>query len=154
MPELGLSQAQLQAELERCRADYQAAKARLSEVGFICEGSLSRIYTCCRNPNCRCADPEQRHGPYWQLSWKERGKTVSKLLSAEDASLYQEWTDNRCRLEATLEQMRELSRQAEAAYRRLVSDWRSTGRAKAGAGVTPGRASRRPSKGKAARQTP
>jgi transposase len=49
---------------------------------------------------------------------------------------------------------RELSRQAEAAYRRLVSDWRSTGPAKAGAGVTSGRASRRPSKGTAARQTP
>jgi transposase len=49
---------------------------------------------------------------------------------------------------------RELSRQAEAAYRRLVNDWRSTGPQKVGAGATPGRASQRPSKGKAARQTP
>jgi len=48
---------------------------------------------------------------------------------------------------------RELSRQAEAAYRRLVSDWRATGPAKAGAGATPGRASSRPSKRQAARQT-
>jgi transposase len=47
---------------------------------------------------------------------------------------------------------RELSRQAETAYHRLVSDWKATGPAKAGAGVTPGRASQRPSKGKAARQ--
>jgi hypothetical protein len=36
---------------------------------------------------------------------------------------------------------RELSRQAEAAYRRLLDDWRSTRPAKAGAGATPGRAS-------------
>jgi transposase len=49
---------------------------------------------------------------------------------------------------------RELSRQAEIAYRRLVSDWRSSGRARAGAGATPGRAFSGPSKGKAARQTP
>ncbi len=49
---------------------------------------------------------------------------------------------------------RELSRQAEAAYRRLVNDWKATGPAKVGAGATPGRASQRPSKGKAARQTP
>jgi transposase len=49
---------------------------------------------------------------------------------------------------------RELSRQAEAAYRRLVNDWQATGTAKVGAGATPGRASQRPSKGKAARQTP
>jgi transposase len=55
---------------------------------------------------------------------------------------------------AVFDAERELSRQAEAAYRRLVSDWRSTGPPKAGAGVTPGRAFRRPSKGKAARQTP
>jgi transposase len=55
---------------------------------------------------------------------------------------------------AVFDAERELSRQAEAAYRRLVNDWKSTGPAKAGAGATPGRASQRPSKGKAARQTP
>ena len=55
---------------------------------------------------------------------------------------------------AVFDAERQLSRQAEAAYRRLVSDWRSTAPAKAGAGVTPGHASPRPSKGKAARQTP
>ena len=54
---------------------------------------------------------------------------------------------------ATFDAERELSRQAEAAYRRLVSDWQAAGPPKAGAGATPGRASQRPSKGKAARQT-
>ena len=49
---------------------------------------------------------------------------------------------------------RELSRQAEVAYRRLVNDWQASGPKKVGAGATPGRASQRPSKGKAARQTP
>ena len=44
-----------------------------------------------------------------------------------------------------------IAAQAEIAYRRLVSDWQATG-PKEGAGVTPGRASQRPSKGKAARQ--
>jgi hypothetical protein len=55
---------------------------------------------------------------------------------------------------AVFEAERELSRQAEAAYRRLVSDWEASGPPKTGAGATPGRAFRRPSKGKAARQTP
>lgn len=49
---------------------------------------------------------------------------------------------------------RELARQAEAAYRRTISDWQASGPVKKkGASVTPGRASNRPSKGKAARQT-
>ena len=38
------------------------------------------------------------------------------------------------------------------AYRRLVDDWRSTASPKGGAGATPGRASQKPIKGKAARQ--
>jgi len=41
---------------------------------------------------------------------------------------------------------RGLSRQAEAAYRRLVSDWQASGPHRAGAGTTPGRASSGPSK--------
>jgi transposase len=49
---------------------------------------------------------------------------------------------------------REIARQAETAYRRLVADWQLMGPGtKAGAGATPGRASSGPPKGKAARQT-
>ena len=112
MPESRLSKRRLRAELERRRADYQAAKARLSEVGFICEGSLSRIYTCCRNPNCRCADPARRHGPYWQLTCKQAGKTVTRRLSEEEAHLYAEWIDNRRRLESVIQEMKDVSRRA------------------------------------------
>ena len=41
------------------------------------------------------------------------------------------------------ENERELSRQAEAAYRRLISDWTATGPTKSGAGMTRGRASQK-----------
>ncbi len=54
----------------------------------------------------------------------------------------------------TCEAEREIARRAETAYRRTIADWKAAGPAKAGAGATPGRASSRPSKGKAARQTP
>jgi hypothetical protein len=49
---------------------------------------------------------------------------------------------------------KQLARQAEISYRRLVADWQAAGPQKSGASATPGRASHRPSKGKAARQTP
>jgi hypothetical protein len=103
-----------QGDLDRLRADYQALTARLAEIGFTCEGSLIERYTTCNNPHCRCADPEQRHGPYWQLSWKRAGKTTSKILPAQDAVLYREWIANRRTLEAALDEMRDLSRQATA----------------------------------------
>jgi hypothetical protein len=47
---------------------------------------------------------------------------------------------------------RALARQAESAYRQTIADWKASEPAKTGASVTPGRASQRPSKGKAARQ--
>lgn len=49
---------------------------------------------------------------------------------------------------------RALALQAETGYRRMITDWQATApAAKTGASVTPGCASQRPSKGKAARQT-
>ena len=55
---------------------------------------------------------------------------------------------------AEREAERELVRRAEAAYRRLIADWKATGPAKRGAGATRGRASTGPSKRQAARQAP
>lgn len=110
MPRARLSEHE--RRLKALRADYRAAKARLAEVGFTCEGSLVCRYTTCNNPRCRCADPTQRHGPYWQLSWKQDGRTVSRIISAQEADLYQEWIANRRRLEQILTEMRDISRQA------------------------------------------
>ena len=62
-------------------------------------------------------------------------------------------TKNTYSQRAHRERERELSEQAELAHRRLVADWQASGPAKVGAGATPGRASRGPSKGQAARQT-
>jgi transposase len=47
---------------------------------------------------------------------------------------------------------RAIAEQAENAYRRTIADWTISGPGRAGASVTPGCASQRPSKGKAARQ--
>jgi transposase len=56
------------------------------------------------------------------------------------------WATNQAMREAE----RELALQAQRAYERTVADWQAN---KTGAGATPGRASQRPSSGKAARQT-
>jgi transposase len=53
---------------------------------------------------------------------------------------------------AERERERQLLEHAELGYRRLVADWQASGKHR-GAGATPGRASSRPSKRQAARQT-
>src|SRR3954449_474507 len=57
------------------------------------------------------------------------------------------WSTNKAMRQAE----RELALQAQRAYERTVADWQAA--AKAGASATPGRASQKPSKGQAARQT-
>ncbi len=59
------------------------------------------------------------------------------------------WSAN----DAVRQAERELAHLAEVAYARTVRDWHATQAKKAGASATLGRASNRPSKGKAARQT-
>ena len=110
-----LSPKQLERRLRECRKEYDRIKARIRDLGFICEGSLVERWTSCGKPNCRCtSDPPQRHGPYYQLTWKEQGKTVTRRLPPEQAQLYQEWITNRRQLEALLHQMRDISWEAGA----------------------------------------
>jgi hypothetical protein len=59
------------------------------------------------------------------------------------------WSTNNAMREAE----RALAEQAERAYSNTVRDWQAAQAKKVGASATPGRASNRPSKGKAARQT-
>jgi hypothetical protein len=56
-------------------------KAELAALGPLRPGSLSRQYNVCGNPTCRCkADPPQKHGPYYQLSYTFRGKSHSDFV--------------------------------------------------------------------------
>ena len=78
-----------QERLRHYRREYARLKARLREIGFLCEGTLVERWMQCGKPNCACArDRARLHGPYFQLSWKEKGKTVSRRLPAEHAALY------------------------------------------------------------------
>jgi hypothetical protein len=44
-------------------------KAEIVALGALRPGTLSRQYNVCATPGCRFKeDPEQRHGPYYQLS--------------------------------------------------------------------------------------
>jgi hypothetical protein len=64
--------------LQRLRRRHQALATRLGQLGFAVSGSLTLRYTYCGKPGCRCqADPPRPHGPYYQLTRKVAGKTVT-----------------------------------------------------------------------------
>jgi len=100
-------------DLARLRDRYQTLAARVANIGFISPGSLVVRSTYCGKPGCRCqADPPQPHGPYHQWTHKVAGKTVTKRLTAAQATRYAEWIDNKRKLRRLLAEMEDLSRQA------------------------------------------
>ena len=100
---------------------------------------------------------------FWVLLWRQQdyafgqpsltAKKIRRLEITAGAPRWHErrgvWIAHRLLRDAELD----LARQAEHAYAQTVRDRQAAGAIKAGASVTPGRASQRPSKGKAARQT-
>ena len=86
---------------------YRQLAAQLAEIGMISAGTLTRRYTRCASPGCKCrANPPEPHGPYWQWTRKIDGKTVTRRLTPAEAKLYQEWITNDRRLRRIIDQMR------------------------------------------------
>jgi len=83
---------------------------RIAVVGFALPGTILERSICCRKPGCRCtADPPQLHGPYYQWTRKVDGKTVTRLLTAEQMERYRGWFDNAKRLRALFSELEALS---------------------------------------------
>jgi hypothetical protein len=63
---------------------YKKLQKELSQIGFICNGSIMSLYRKCGKPNCGCSEnTEVKHGPYYIWTRKEKGKTITRSLSEE-----------------------------------------------------------------------
>lgn len=68
-------------QLKKYCQEYEAVKRRIKEIGFIAEGSLIERYAKCGKLNCRChKDPQKKHGPYYQLTWKKKQKRLQETF--------------------------------------------------------------------------
>jgi hypothetical protein len=102
-----------EAQLDELQRRYRELARQIPELGLISQGSVVLRHTTCRTPNCRChADPPQPHGPYWQWTRYDSGKTITRRLTEPQAHLYQEWIANRRRLAAIVAEMEKVGEQA------------------------------------------
>jgi transposase len=128
------------------RAFYQRVRAR--------RGHQIAIVAAARKLACLfwCMLTRGQDYAYGQPSLTRR--KMRRLEIAAGAPRYQGkagiWATNKAMAQAE----RALAQQAELAYKNTVRDWAASAPVKMGASATPGRASNRPSRGKAARQTP
>ena len=103
-------------------------KKELSALGPLHPGSISRQYNVCGGPNCRCkADPAQRHGPYYQLSYAYRRKSTSTFVRAADLAEVEQQLRNYARLRALVDEWVALSTQ-RARIARALRKRQSTGK--------------------------
>jgi len=73
----------------------RALADEIAGVGLICSGTLLERTKTCGKPNCRCAtDPQARHGPYYEWSWREGGKLRHKIVPPEKVDLLRQAIQN------------------------------------------------------------
>ena len=71
------------ADLERRRT---AVQSQLAQLGDLRAGSITGTGGRCGNPNCHCHQPDDPgHGPYYRLTRKVDGKTVTETFSSPAA---------------------------------------------------------------------
>ena len=89
---------------------YETLKAALGRLGFARPGSIVRHFMRCGKPGCHCmAEPPTLHGPYYDLTYKVRGKSVGMRLTEAQAQRCEEWLRNHRQLRRLVRQMITLS---------------------------------------------
>ena len=59
------------------------------QLEYFLKGTVLKRMMKCGHPQCAChRDPAQRHGPYFEWTYKVNGKTVNVKLSPQAAPLY------------------------------------------------------------------
>jgi len=94
---------------------FRQARQQLHQLGYFLKGTVLKRMMKCGHPNCACQrDSSRRHGPYFEWTYKVKGKTVNVKLTAQTAPLYQAATQQHRQLKAALSRMERLSRTALA----------------------------------------
>ena len=86
---------------------YQQLRKRLGGVGLIVQGTITPRYIQQTDPQDR--RKKKSYGPYYQWTWKKKGKTVTVNLSDQQLKAFRQAIRNQRQLEAMLREMRTLS---------------------------------------------
>ena len=77
-------------KIEEDAKRFEELKAELARIEYFSKGTLQARMIKCGKAKCPCgADPKRRHGPYFEWTYKEQGKTVSVRLTAKAAPVFQ-----------------------------------------------------------------
>lgn len=107
------------ATIKELEQRHRLLMRQIEQIGLVLRGTIGTYRTRCGNPRCRCAtDRTARHGPYHIWTRKVGGKTVTRMLSAEQAARLRPWTQNMRQLDRLLKSLQELGLRAAQAVPR------------------------------------
>ena len=76
-------------------AQIEKLKQEIVRLGDLRPGKLSQQYNVCGKTDCRCkADPPQKHGPYYQVSFTRNGRSSTQLVRKEDLAVVRQQLRN------------------------------------------------------------
>jgi hypothetical protein len=95
---------------DRYAQRFQALKREFQEVDYFCKGTLLKRMMKCGKPQCACRqDPAKRHGPYFEWTYKAKGKTVNVKLTREVMPLFRAASHQYRKLRSLLNRLESLS---------------------------------------------
>ena len=90
-------------------------KQELQRLELFCKGTVLARRMKCGQPRCSChIDPNKRHGPYWEWTYKAAAKTVNVRLSPAAGPLYKAASQQYRKLKSLLNRLEKISRTALA----------------------------------------
>jgi hypothetical protein len=99
----------------RYTARFVSLKRELEALDYFCKGTVLKRMMKCGQKRCACQhDPSKRHGPYFEWTYKAKGKTVNIRLQPEEVPVYQNAVEEYRKLKSLLTRMERLSRTALA----------------------------------------
>jgi hypothetical protein len=102
---------------------FHQARQGLLQLDYFLKGTVLKRMMKCGRPQCAChRDPAKRHGPYFEWTYKVKGKTVNAKLSPQTAPLYLAATKQHRKLKAVLTKLERLSRTALAHLAKQADD--------------------------------
>ena len=95
---------------DRYAQRFRALKQEFQQLEYFCKGTLLKRMMKCGKAQCACRqDPAKRHGPYFEWTYKAKGKTVNVKLTRDVMPMFRAAAHQYRKLRSLLNRLETLS---------------------------------------------
>src|ERR1700693_4705314 len=95
---------------DRYSQRFRELKQEFQQLEYCCKGTLRKRMMKCGKAPCACRqDPTKRHGPYFEWTYKAKGKTVNVKLTRDVMPMFRAASHQYRKLRSLLNRLETLS---------------------------------------------